>query len=145
MTISDEDPEQIRRRAVNLRKSGDFAAAKQLLLSLLPVHEERIILWLTLGDIEKAAGNLQDAGECFRRAVAIDPLDELSSKMLFYVCWGLARRGDVVAWTEALAELERFLSVSSSDWHVQMLQNMRWLSQHGGPPLDALPESPDCK
>jgi tetratricopeptide (TPR) repeat protein len=72
-----------------------------------------------VGSLLREANELSKALYCFQLAVESDPASERSSLGLFHTLWRLER------YDEGFDELRRFLSISESEEHFRLLEEMR--------------------
>jgi hypothetical protein len=64
---------ELNRRAISFFNSGDYAAARKLLLEALEISPETPELHANLAHVEAASGNLEEAEVRFRKALEADP------------------------------------------------------------------------
>ena len=102
------------KRALQLRDEGDFDGAIVILSDLARRYPLAPVLG-TLGSLYQQKGDWQSAIQHYRQTVALSPKSELASLGLFH---SLLEIKEV---EEALSEMKRFLSVSTSKEYNRLL------------------------
>lgn len=106
--------------ALELRNVGKIQESISILLKVfedIPAND--IPALGVVGSLFREANNLSKALYCFDRAVESDPTSPRASLGLFHTLWRMERYDD------GLNELERFFSISESESHSSLLEDMR--------------------
>jgi predicted Zn-dependent protease len=105
-------------RALDIWHDGDGRSAAEILTRLLSSHPRHPAILGMLGAIYHRMENYERAAVYFRQTVSLSPNSELASLGLFNSLWQVNRHD------EAVAEMERFLSVSESDEYDLLIKDM---------------------
>ncbi len=104
--------------ALKLRREGRFSEAIQILSGLAKEYPKLPAIFGMLGSIYKETGDLENSIKCFKITVDLSPKSELASLGLFHSLFKADRKD------EALAEMRRFLRVSSSKEYNRLISDM---------------------
>jgi predicted TPR repeat methyltransferase len=85
-----------------LFESGDFAAGAELMSGALELAPDWAAGWFRLGEIWHAAGDLSRAGEAWRMALRLDPVDRIGAALKLALIGGVATPVPPQAFVEAL-------------------------------------------
>jgi Flp pilus assembly protein TadD len=105
-------------RAIKQNRSGDWQRSVQLLRKLLREHPHSAAAHGYLAAVYLEHGDDQSAARHFRAAARLNPKSEKASLGLFHSLWSLDREG------AAVAEMRRFLSISSSEEYMRLLRDL---------------------
>ncbi|MEP7076424.1 MAG: hypothetical protein ABI878_11495 [Acidobacteriota bacterium] len=106
--------------AIRLRdedKVAEFGARVKATIDKIPAID--VTSLCAVGAILIENKDYADALKCFSVAVENHPLSASASIGLFHALWNTERR------EEAFAELRRFLSISESEEHFRLIEEMR--------------------
>lgn len=122
MTISNakkKEFEQLFEEAIELRDSGNLHKAVNKLTQILSGHPkyDTAVLGI-MGNIYWELNDLSKAIECYEKAVELNPKSEMASLGLFHTLWKMGKEND------AFTEMERFLSISTSEEYSLLLDEM---------------------
>ena len=106
--------------AFELRQVGKIEESIILLSNMFESIPSTDIKALGLvGSLFREANELSKALYCFQKAVESDPISPRASLGLFHSLWRLER------YNEGFDELKRFLSISESEAHFMLLEDLR--------------------
>ena len=106
--------------ALELREAGRLKESLSLLSSFvgdIPKNDVRCLS--IVGALFLEGKDYINAFVCYKKAVDSAPESDSASIGLFHSLWGLGRE------KEAFAELKRFLSISQSEEHFRLIEEMR--------------------
>lgn len=107
-------------KALELREAGETEELVSILSNIfedIPALDMRRLGMV--GSLLREAGEFSKALYCFDKAVEADPLSPRASLGRFLSLWKIGRYDD------AFDELERFPSISESERHLMLLEEMR--------------------
>lgn len=99
------EEEDVFNRALRLRDDGQLEEASEILLDLAERHPDVAAPAGVLGGIYAQLGRSDDAANCFRRAVEINPRSELANRGLFHALWNLGEESEAIAVIRGYTEL----------------------------------------
>lgn len=120
-----EKKREVRRKlqeALGLRDQGNLERAASDLQDLAHEYQNSEKFHLILGGVLWDLERHEEACSHFRMATLLAPVSDNASLSLFHVLW------DIGHYSEALAEMDRFLSISNSDDYLEILRelNEKW-------------------
>jgi predicted Zn-dependent protease len=133
MPIANSNKDQLKTtldRSIKLIGRGKHREALRILNPLSRQHMRSAAVFGTLGRAFFEIGDMEKAGNAFRRAVDLNPKSELASLGLFHSLWGQE------AASEAFAEMRRFLSMTDSTEYKTLLRDLA-VEGHLAPRLHA--------
>lgn len=105
--------------ALNLRDAGQLQESLCVISKIVgQIPREDVKTLRIVGVIFLDGKDFQNAFQCFQKALEIDPTSASASIGLFHTLWNMGRYSD------GLAELRRFLSVSQSEEHFKLIEEM---------------------
>lgn len=107
-------------KALELREAGEKTGAVAILLEIvdsIPVADLEAVV--VTGSLLREGREFPKALQCFQKVLDADPFSERGSLGLFHTLWNSGRHD------EGFQELERFLSISESEAHFQLIQEMK--------------------
>lgn len=105
-------------QALDLRGSGDHAAAVKILAQLISQDSNNIDALFLLGASLFSLDRSQEAARAFREVLKLRPKNEPASLGLFHSLWKLGDRQG------AYQEMRRFLSIADSREYEQLLADV---------------------
>ena len=107
-------------KALKLRDAGKTQESLAILSSIIDIIPTNDLEALVIvGSLLREANDLLNALYCFQKAVEIYPISPRASLGLFHTLWRMGKYDD------GFAELERFLSLSESEEHFRLIEEMR--------------------
>ena len=116
----EEKYDRLYQDALKLRDSGHPEESLRALSSLIGIDDEsdaRVLV--VMGTIYLESKDFIEAVNLYKKAVELKPRDPLASLGLFHSLANARQEKD------AFAELRRFLSISESDEHFRLIEEMR--------------------
>ena len=104
--------------ALEFWRGGDAHAAAEIFERLALEYPNRPYILGMLGAVYRDLGDYERAVDCFRRTLSLSPKSELASRALFFSLWDIGKHD------EAIAEMERFLSVAKSKEYDLIVREM---------------------
>ena len=119
-TDKEEEYDRLYQDALKLRDSGKPQESLGVLSSLIGINDESDAqLLVVMGTIYLESKDFIKAVDLYKKAVELKPRDPLASLGLFHALVNARKNKD------AFAELRRFLSISESDEHFRVIEEMR--------------------
>ena len=104
--------------AIKLRDDDKFSEALILIEQLVPKYPQNNSLLMIAAHLHWEIGSLDIAASFFKSATQVSPKSEKSSLGLFHCLWEMGKQ------VEALDEVKRFMSVSSSKEYMEIVREI---------------------
>ena len=106
--------------AIELREAGNTAKSLRILSKIVDeIPHQDVKALVVAGALLREGRKFEAALSCLNKAIESDPSSPGASLGLFHTLWNMGRYDD------GFAELHRFLSISQSDEHFRLIEEMR--------------------